>query len=91
MTQRRRCVTCGRQTVLLTPRELLVLTLAWEGHAVKPTAAIIGLSDRTVRVHRLAIYRKFGVHNIESAIRKGVEDGLLIPSRIRDVQHKTEH
>lgn len=47
----------------LTPREYQVLTKIVAGASSKQTAAVLGMSPRTVEVHRAHIMKKLGVHN----------------------------
>lgn len=62
---------------VLSPQQLLVLRLAWEGFSVKETAEVLGLSWKTVKNYRSHIYQKFEVRNVEGMLRQGVELGLL--------------
>lgn len=63
--------------VTLSPQQLTILRLSWEGLSMKETAAWMGLSDKTVKNYRLNIYEKWGVHNVEGMLRQGVERGLI--------------
>ena len=58
----------------LTARELEVLKLLVEGKTVRASAAILGLSVKTVDAHKFNLMRKLGVHNkaelVMSAIQK---------------------
>lgn len=54
----------------LTQRERQVLDLRAEGLRRKDIAAVMGISDGTVRSHTVAIYRKLEVNNIVDALRK---------------------
>jgi DNA-binding CsgD family transcriptional regulator len=47
----------------LTPRELTVMITVVESGGVPETAAILGLSENTIRTHLQSIYRKTGVKN----------------------------
>jgi DNA-binding CsgD family transcriptional regulator len=47
----------------LTPRELTVMTTVVESSGVPEAAAILGLSQNTVRSHLQSIYRKTGAKN----------------------------
>lgn len=53
----------------LTPREREVLALILAGHANKQTARLLGLSPRTVEVHRARIMRKLGAKNMADLLR----------------------
>lgn len=53
----------------LTGRENDVLKLIVSGHTNKSAAAQLGISDRTVEVHRMRILRKLGLRNTTELIR----------------------
>jgi len=61
---------------LLTPREREVLKLLAEGNPVKAVAGILGLSAKTVEVHKFNLMRKLELHNkaqlVTYAIRKKI-------------------
>lgn len=46
---------------LLTPREREVLDLIMDGHTNKIAGRALGISPRTVEVHRARVMEKFGV------------------------------
>lgn len=62
----------------LTPRERDVLVAFREGAPNKVAAAALGLSPRTVEMHRARIFRKLGVTNLAQALMRA-RDGGLIP------------
>lgn len=62
-SERRRCAELGQRFRRLTPRELEVLQYVVEGLMNKQIAALLDISDRTVKLHRTAITRKLGVHS----------------------------
>ena len=69
----------------LSPQQLTIMQLSWEGLTIKETAALMGLSDRTVKNYRNNIYEKLGVSNVEGMLRQGVERGFLtISSRVQE-------
>ncbi len=61
----------------LSPQELKILQLAWDGLSVKESEAVLGLAWQTVKNYRANIYRKFDVRNVEGMLRQGVERGLI--------------
>jgi two-component system response regulator FixJ len=76
------CVSTGdvlaemhRKTVLekLSPRELEVLKLLISGHQNKSIAHTLGISPRTVEVHRARMMRRLGVASFAELIRLAVE------------------
>ena len=48
----------------LTARERTVITEVAKGRLNREIAARLGISDRTVHIHRQAAYKKLGVHNV---------------------------
>lgn len=54
----------------LTPRERQVFDLLLLGLMNKQIAARIGLVEITVKYHRAAIFRKYGVRNAVQLVRK---------------------
>ena len=61
----------------LTPRETLCLTWASHGKAMKGTAEILGISERSVRFYLDAAREKLGAGNVAHAVRIAVERGLI--------------
>ncbi|MEZ5774081.1 MAG: LuxR C-terminal-related transcriptional regulator [Hyphomicrobiaceae bacterium] len=61
---------------LLSPRELEVLRLLLLGHPNKSVAQILGISPRTVEVHRSRMMQRLGVRSFAEMIRLAVEVGL---------------
>jgi len=57
---------------LLSPRERDVLTLAMEGKPSKVIAHELGISPRTVEVHRLRLMSRLGVGSLAEAVRLSV-------------------
>ena len=51
---------------LLTERERDVILLVAKGKLNRQIALKLGISERTVQVHRLGAYRKLDVHNVAS-------------------------
>ena len=57
----------------LTPRELEVLRHVIAGETNKETALSLGISPRTVEVHRAAVMRKLGARNAAEMIRMALK------------------
>ncbi len=57
----------------LTPRELEVLRHVISGETNKETALSLGISPRTVEVHRAAVMRKLGARNAAEMIRMALK------------------
>jgi FixJ family two-component response regulator len=53
----------------LTPREREVLELVVQGQQYRQIAAALGISPRTVEVHRARLMEKLGVRNISELVR----------------------
>jgi DNA-binding NarL/FixJ family response regulator len=61
----------------LTPRELDVLRQVVAGRTNKETAALLGISHRTVETHRENILKKLGVRSVAELTRLAIEMELL--------------
>lgn len=69
----------------LSPQQLTIMQLSWDGLTIKETAMQMGLSDKTVKNYRNNIYEKLGVSNVEGMLRQGVERGFLtVSSRVQE-------
>lgn len=61
----------------LTPRELDILTLMAKGLRNKEIAAQLFITERTVKFHANAIYRKLDVGSRTEAVSKALKHGLV--------------
>lgn len=61
----------------LSPQQLTILQLSWDGLTVKEQALCLGLAVTTVKRHRQNIYERLGVRNVEGMLRCGVARGYL--------------
>nr|WP_275976092.1 response regulator [Geothrix oryzisoli] len=61
----------------LTPREQEVLGLIGRGNSSKEIGLRLGISHRTVDVHRSHILEKLGLHNSTSLVRVALKAGLI--------------
>ncbi len=61
---------------LITPREMDVLRLLMTGQQNKSVAYSLGISERTVEVHRARLMRRLEVRSFAELIRKAVEHGV---------------
>ena len=61
----------------LTPRQGTVLALMSDGLTAKEVAARLGISERSVRTHISALYRRLGVRGRVEAVALAMELGLL--------------
>lgn len=62
---------------ILTAREQEVLAAVARGERSKEIAALLGISERTVKAHLASIYNKFGVDSRAGAIAVAAQQGLL--------------
>jgi PAS domain S-box-containing protein len=60
----------------LTSRQLEVLRLVAQGHRSREIADRLGISDKTVEVHRAQLLERLGVHSTIEALRLALEAGL---------------
>ena len=60
----------------LSPRQRQVLKQISAGYRSKQISFNLGLSEKTVKMHRTLILEKIGTHNVADAIRLAVEAGL---------------
>ena len=59
-----------------SPRQRQVLKQISAGYRSKQISFNLGLSEKTVKMHRTLILEKIGTHNVADAIRLAVEAGL---------------
>lgn len=59
----------------LTPREREVLELLMAGKSNKVMAADLGLSQRTVEIHRARVMEKTGAHSVAQLVRMALDAG----------------
>jgi two-component system response regulator FixJ len=60
----------------LTPREREVLDLALKGHSSKVIAGELGISHRTVELHRSNLLEKLGVASVSELLRLKLGSGV---------------
>jgi DNA-binding NarL/FixJ family response regulator len=70
-------IEAGFDIELLTDREAEVLQLLAQGLANKQIAAVLGISEHTVKFHVSAIYSKLGAASRTEAVRIGVRRGWV--------------
>jgi DNA-binding NarL/FixJ family response regulator len=61
----------------LTVREREVMKLLAEGHTVKKTAAVLGLSVKTVEAHKFNLMRKLDIHNKAQLVTVAIQKKIL--------------
>lgn len=73
---------CKALTALLTPRENEIAALVVAGRSNKEIGIALGISPRTVEVHRAHIFKKLGVRNaVEFALV--FEKAKFLPQKLR--------
>jgi DNA-binding NarL/FixJ family response regulator len=65
----------------LTPRQREVLQLIAEGHSTKGTAAVLGLSVKTVETHRTQLMQRDCGQDVAGLVRYAMRAGLINPDR----------
>jgi FixJ family two-component response regulator len=68
-----------RRVVLLTPRERDVLALVVAGLLNKQIAAELGMSEKTVKVHRAQVMQKMQVSSVAQLVLLAEKVGLTAP------------
>ena len=71
-----------RRFALLTPREREVLPLIAGGMLNKQAAAVLGITEVTLQVHRGQIMRKMEAHSFADLIRMAAKLGIPAPDEI---------
>lgn len=72
--------TCQEPQVSLTKRELEILQLVSEGHTNATMAAMLWLTEQTIKFHLSNLYRKLDVANRTEAARWARNNGALTPA-----------
>lgn len=67
------------EEVTLTDREREVLILVAEGYSSRQIAETLGISPKTVDVHRTNLMRKLNLHNRVEITRYAIRHGLISP------------
>jgi DNA-binding NarL/FixJ family response regulator len=61
----------------LTPREREIVQLLAEGKSNKETAAVLGISVKTVEAHRANLMRKMGFTSLSDLVRYAVREKII--------------
>ncbi|HPW56763.1 MAG: response regulator transcription factor [Thermoanaerobaculaceae bacterium] len=67
----------GATSATLTGREREVLTLVAQGHTNQAIAELLGLSRKTVEVHRTHLMRKLDLHDVTEVVKYALRAGLI--------------
>ncbi|RBM06781.1 histidine kinase [Novacetimonas cocois] len=71
-----RAVAARARVERLSPRQRAVLLAMAQGQLNKQIAHALGLSERTVKMHRAAMFRALGVQTTADAVRLAIEAGF---------------
>ena len=63
----------------LTPREREIVSLVWKAYSNQKIAKALGISVKTVEVHRANAMKKLGVKNTVQLIRAALKKKLIRP------------
>ncbi len=63
----------------LTPREREIIQLLSEGKSNKEVAASLGISSKTVQVHRTNLMRKLGLHSLTDLVHYAIRNNIVQP------------
>ncbi len=66
------------QIPILTPREFEVFTLLVRGNSSRTIGDELGISERTVEVHRRNLLKKLGVRQSAGLLLAAIEYGILM-------------
>lgn len=61
----------------ITPRQREILRLVALGHTNREIAGSLGISVRTVEVHRFNLMRRLNVRNVAQLLRQALQQNLL--------------
>jgi DNA-binding NarL/FixJ family response regulator len=61
---------------LLTPRQVEVMQLLVTGLSTRETAGRLGISNKTVETHRMALMMRLGIHHVPELVRYALRIGL---------------
>lgn len=77
-TQLKRCQEMEGRVKTLTNRECQIMSLILAGHSSKDSARLLGISHRTVEIHRSRLMEKMGVSNVLDLARMTHDCGLVV-------------
>jgi DNA-binding NarL/FixJ family response regulator len=69
----------GSAEDVLTPRQIEILTLLAKGKTSKQIGFALGLSSKTIDVHRMRIMERLGIRDLASLVVYAMRKGLIKP------------
>jgi DNA-binding NarL/FixJ family response regulator len=66
---------------MLTPRQREVLQLIAEGHTMAGIGQILGISQKTVETHRMALMDRLDIRDVAGLVRYAIRVGLVAADR----------
>jgi DNA-binding NarL/FixJ family response regulator len=69
----------ARPAERLTPRQREILQLIAEGATTKEIARKLGISVKTVEMHRAQLMERLGIHDVAGLVRYAIRIGLVTP------------
>lgn len=73
---------------LLTSREREILQLVAEGYSNRDIAALLGISQRTVEIHRANMMRKLGLKGVPEVVKYAVQHGFVDLGQVGAAPHR---
>jgi two-component system response regulator FixJ len=86
-TRDRESLDAAQRIAGLSPRERQVLDALVAGRTTKQIAYDLGISTRTLEVHRARMFKRLGTHSLAEAIRLAVMAALAPPDLAGDADH----
>jgi DNA-binding NarL/FixJ family response regulator len=66
---------------MLTPRQREVLQLIAEGHTMAGIGQVLGISQKTVETHRMALMERLDIRDVAGLVRYAIRVGLVAADR----------
>jgi DNA-binding NarL/FixJ family response regulator len=66
---------------MLTPRQREVLQLIAEGHTMAGIGQVLGISQKTVETHRMALMKRLDIQDVAGLVRYAIRVGLVAADR----------
>lgn len=73
---------------LLTSREREILQLVAEGHTNRDIAAVLGISQRTVEIHRANMMHKLGLKGVPEVVKYALQHGFVDLGQVGEASHR---